>query len=199
MSETVQIIGTPTTQITTSTLPYYPNAPVPQDLGYQGWTSDPAQTATSTPTTAGTLYLAAIPVRSPCYIQNLHITLTAAASGATPNQNWLGAYAPDGTMLGTPVDITNSLTTVGQPITADIGSQLLQAGWIWLAGTFNASTTQPQLASLPSTAFAATNGLLTTTAYRYTTNGTGLTTLPASINPADNSESVMIPYWGAMS
>lgn len=198
MTEIVQIAGNPIVEITTSTLPYYPNAPVPTDLGYQGWTYDPTNATTGVTPTPGTLYLAAIPTRTPAYIQHLYIALTVAANGATPGQNWLGAYTSTGLQLGA-VDITSQLTTVGQPIGVNIGSTLLQTGYIWLAAVFNASATEPTLACSADAAFGTVNGLLTTSTYRYTSNGTGLTTLPTTITPSSNSGTVMIPYWGATS
>lgn len=174
------------------------NVYAPSDAGLIAWTYDIGIAPTNTSTTInGTVYLGQIVLRYPTTISNIVVDIATAATGVTANQNFLGLYDSSGVRQAVTAAgaIDAGLATTGA-LTGAVTPFAAPAGKYWIAFVFNA-TGAPQVAR--STSFSAPNYNLTASTFRYATNGTSQTSLPASITPASNSTSNVIVYWGAVS
>lgn len=165
----------------------------PADHGLAGWAFDPSLINNSSTAVSGTLYLTKILVRSAITVSSVWWSVVTAATSPTAGQNWVGLYDSSGNRLAqTGVDAV--VTTTGAKQTALSAS--LSPGFVWAALLFNA-TTGPMVGagsnfqSIPNIGLAAA-GL------RWAVNGTGRTSLPATITPASNTSTGNLNYWAAV-
>jgi hypothetical protein len=137
--------------------------------------------------TAGTLYLGKIPVRVAMTATNIVYVVSVAGVGASTG-SFVGLYSSSGTLLSGSADIGAALLGTGAISSALTTPQVLAAGsFVWAAFLENLATTQPTLREYGTPTFVDPNLNLTAAAFRAATNGTGLTTLPASITPSANA------------
>jgi len=99
-----------------------------------------------------------------------------------------GADSSAGTLLTGSADTASKLTAAGGQSMSLTTPQSLAAGtFVWVAFLENLATTQPQLRTFGALSASAPNVNLANATARVALNGTGLTSLPASITPSSNS------------
>lgn len=147
--------------------------------------------------TSGTIYLTAVNIRKTTTVSNIWIAM-ANTQPVTAGQCWVGLYNSSGTKL-VDVDTSASVNTLGVK-TFSVSAQTLPPGLYWIANVINFSGTAPQVMAGNTTGNtrAIANGALSTSQYRFCTNGIG-TTLPSSITPASNSTTGMLTLGAALS
>ena len=174
---------------------------LPSDHGLAAWTYDPLLTRANGVITAGTLYLAGIYLRASVpLIRQLWWINGAGGTTVTASQNWAGLYRWDGILMGSVnVDNKNSVGGKSAILTSPVRNPI--PGLYWVALLWNGSNL-PSMAKMdPSTFDAYCIGLGAQPGlYRFTANGTRLTALPGSINPANNlNNPTVYPFWAAVS
>lgn len=170
----------------------------PASHGAAAWCYDPALAVNSTQLTGGTLYLTRVNISASMAVTKLHWWIANQATTPVAGQNWVGLYNAAGTLLAS-VNVDAVLSTATLKTTT-ISSQPLTAGaFYWVGMLFNASVT-PTLtrASGWSGVTTAVNLGLTAPTYRFAINGTGRTTLPATITPASNVATDFAGPWAAV-
>jgi hypothetical protein len=159
----------------------------PPDSGLLSWSYDPAFTSTGQLTVNGTLYLIKVPIRSLQPIST--IWWNASAPGVTPTsgQNWAGIFNSSGTLVAS-VGVDAKVTSSNTPVSVTLGTSYTptQPGFVWVALLFNAAT-PPTLLRTNGANLSTNNAGLAASAYRFATNGTGLTALPGSVTPSSNA------------
>lgn len=164
--------------------------------GLVAWTYDPALAVNSTVLTGGTVYLARVRPRSTASVTKIYWHVATVAVTPTSSQNEIGIYSSSGTRLVT-ANVDADVTSTGLKVTTIASTELTAGSSYWIAMVFNAST-PPALAR--STGLAGASGLanagLTAVNYRFATNGTTQTALPATITPASNAAG--LPLWVAV-
>ena len=134
-------------------------------------------------------------------ISNLWWALQSAGTG-TSTGSFSGLYSSAGTLLSGSSDIASKVVGVSVPAGIEVPLTTPQADtagtFVWAAILCNLSSTQP--------GFHAANSLgiqgsvnLAAAAYRYATNGAGLTALPGTITPSSNSQSSAPTFWAGAS
>ncbi|MFI9339968.1 hypothetical protein ACIG0D_01630 [Streptomyces sp. NPDC052773] len=161
-----------------------PSQPQPADHGLIAWSADPSLAGSTSAAVSGTLYLAAVWIRSAAMISRLWWVHTTAGSGIVAGQCWAGLYDSAGARLAS-VGVDSEAAANG-PRSPAVAPLAVAAGRYWVALLFNA-TTPPILARTAGASATANNLNLTAASLRYAVNGTGLTALPATINPAANT------------
>lgn len=157
----------------------------PSDHGLIAWSSDPNYASSTNSTVSGTLYLAAVWLRADATINKLWWIHTTAGATATAGACWAGIYDSAGNRVAQ-VAIDSQTATNGVQ-SATLGAPAsLPAGRYWVALLFNA-TTAPVVARTAGASVTANNMNLSGATLRFAVNGTGLSTLPATITPASNS------------
>ncbi|MCI0690090.1 MAG: hypothetical protein L0Y54_23065 [Sporichthyaceae bacterium] len=116
------------------------------------------------------------------------------ATTPTGGQNFVGLYSPAGTRLAS-VGVDSDITTTGVKTTT-VGPVKVPAGFVWAAFLFNA-VTPPQMHRSQTGLLNRHNVGLPVERYRFARAGTGLTSLPASIDPAANTGGTVAPAWWA--
>lgn len=168
---------------------------LPSDNGYLIANGDYATGGTSVLTIAGTLYLVKLVIRGALTIGTLHFDVQTAGAGAS-TQTFVGLYNSSGTRLTGSSDVGAAFTSTGDASCALTTPQALSAGtFVWAALITNLATTQPTLLRFFN-ATAVLNPNLTAATFRWATNGTSLTALPASITPSSNAATA-ISLWVA--
>lgn len=170
----------------------------PSDHGYVTWDYANTAAVNSSATVNGTVHLFQVELRYATTLSKVAVNVATNGSGITANQNFLGVYDSGGTrrLVTAAGGIDAGLAASGALLANFTGSYAAPAGFYWIAIVSNA-TTPPQLARANGNISAANFGLVTAT-LRFATNGTGQTTLPASITPASNSTTNAITFWGAL-
>ena len=168
----------------------------PVNHGVAAWAYDPIAVVNSTVLTGGTVYLVKLHVSYDVSVTKVYWHVATAGVTATAGQNFVGLYDSSGTRLAT-TNVDADITSTGLKTTT-IASQSLQAGsFVWAAFVFNAGTI-PALGR--TSGLAGVGGLvnlgLSAASYRFATNGTGQTSLPASRTPGSNAQG--IPLWAAI-
>jgi hypothetical protein len=163
-----------------------PSVALPSDVGLKAWAYDPAALSTGQAITSGVIYLNGVYVHSATTASNLVYAQTTAGTGPTAGANWIGLYNASGTLLATTA-LDAVLTSVGIKSVA-ITPQAVTVGLYWVALLQNATSQQAGAQnSVGGFQSLAALGLTTGATARYAVNGTGATTLPATITPANNS------------
>lgn len=163
----------------------------------------------SAATTAGTLYLAKLPLQGGTTVTNLWFKIATAASGITTGQNFAGLYNSGGQRVATSADLASTIGTNTGPIQAALTAPYVVpsgGGNYYVGMFFNAGTTLPVLSCYSGfvtvTTSVATFGSTTTfgnTAAKYpfsvsaTTGNT--TALPASITMSSNTATGAYTLW----
>ena len=132
-------------------------------------------------TTAGTLYLARVPLDLGGSVANVEYMLTAGGASLTSGQCLIGVYSSAGALLGQTADLSATWTTAGQKAATLTAPTAVQdpGSFVWVAFLWN-GTTAPQLRGITATA-ALANVALTSAGFRFATAGTALTELPSTL------------------
>jgi len=164
-----------------------PNTILPSDHGLTAWAYDPATGCNGTITAVnGTMYLSTLSFRVTTTVNKLWYMASTVGSGPVAGQNWMGLYTAAGARVAS--GSADSLVTL---FNAAVGVTLATpyvapAGKYWVAMLFNA-TAPPTMSKTNVSINAFGSGAITSAAsYRFATNGTSQTTLPASITPSAN-------------
>jgi hypothetical protein len=154
-------------------------------------------TATNTDAapTAGTLCLAKVWVPERVQVANAVTYVKVAGTGATALANCFQAvYSSSGQRLGVTASQASAWATNGfkqAALTEDSAGSLIIGGpdvWVWVATLVGTqSTTQVRISSANATLSSMLNLGLAAAVLRFATNGTGLSSCPTSITPANNS------------
>lgn len=159
---------------------------VPADNGLLAANGDWMMARDGQTPTAGTLYLNKVQIRHDMTWTNVWFAVSTAGAGASTG-SYVGLYNSSGTLLSGSADIGSDLTVNGTYHIALTTPQVLAAGtFVWVAFLCNLATTQPTLSGWASTQ-ATANVNLSAANLRCAVNGTGLTSLPATIAPSSNS------------
>ncbi len=167
----------------------------PADHGLIAWSTDPSTTTTASLAVNGTVYLARLNVRVTSTITRVWYVQTVGMTTPTAGQNFTGIYNSSGTLLTSAS--TDSATTAGLKTISLDTPQSVSAGFIWAAFVWNASTA-PTVMRGGGQNSAANIANLSAANYRWATNGTGQTSLPASITPSSNSQTGVFALWAAV-
>jgi hypothetical protein len=168
----------------------------PRDHGLMAWAYDPMAAINSTVLTNGTVYLVRVPIASGGSATKVYWHVATIAVTPTASQNYVGVYDSTGARLAT-TNVDADITSTGLKTTTIASTGLTTGAAYWLAFVFN-SATPPALAR--TSGLAGAGGLinvgLTAATYRFATDGTGQTSLPASFTPSSNAQG--LPLWAAV-
>lgn len=176
--------------------------PRPQDQNLLAWTGDPNDaghvTAQSAAGVAGRVTLVRIVLREQTAWSNVWLGLAGIDPNAQLSHCYLGVYGADGALLASTADISPQLMTdaiakplpLAKPFTAAPGTyfvaMLLNGSWATNALTFKSTG-----------AGISVNAGLTPPNLRYSTVLTGQTSLPATLNLAEQSTSTINTGWAS--
>lgn len=166
--------------------------------GLAAWCYAPALAVNSTTLTNGTLYLVRMNIVAAVSVTKVHWWVGNSGSSPSSNQNQVGIYASDGTLLTSAI-VDAAISSAGPKSTTVASTPLTAGQFYWVALLFNASV-PPTLtrASGWTGVEAAANLGLTPATYMYATNGTGRSALPASITPGSNTGTDIAGPWAAV-
>lgn len=176
--------------------------PRPQDQNLLAWTGDPNDaghvTAQSAAGVGGRVTLVRIVLREQITWSNIWLGLAGIDAGAQLSNCYLGVYDEKGTLLSATADISPQLMTdaiakplpLAKPFTAAPGTYfialLLNGNW-----ATNALTLKSTGAGI------SVNAGLTPPRLRYSTVLTGQTSLPATVNLAEQATSTINTGWAS--
>jgi hypothetical protein len=164
------------------------------------WSYDPALPTNSLAlSTGGVVHLVKVILRYAATINNVLYQVNTAGATLTSGQNFVGIYDSGGTRRAVSADQTTAWGSTGLMTTVMTASYSAAAGVYYIAFVAN-GTTGPALARLNGLAGAGAtiNAGLTAATYRFATNGSGNTSLPASLTLSSNATE-SVPYWAALS
>ncbi|MGW7062095.1 hypothetical protein ACWGHM_26730 [Streptomyces sp. NPDC054904] len=178
------------------------DGPLPRDQNLLAWTGDPNDaghvTAQSAAGVGGRVTLVKIVLREQITWSNIWLGLAGVDPNAQLSNCYLGVYDARGALLASTADVSPQLMTdaiakplpLAKPFTAAPGTYfialLLNGSWATNALTLKATG-----------AGISVNAGLTPPQLRYSTLLTGQTTLPASVNLADQSTSTINTGWAS--
>ncbi|WP_328761550.1 hypothetical protein [Streptomyces sp. NBC_00272] len=176
--------------------------PRPQDQNLLAWTGDPNDaghvTAQSAAGVGGRVTLVRIVLREQITWSNVWLGLAGIDPNAQLSQSYLGVYDAGGTLRASTADISPQLMTdaiakplpLAKPFTAAPGTYFIA---LLLNGTWatNALTLKSTGAGI------SVNAGLTPPNLRYSTVLTGQTSLPATVNLAEQSTSTINTGWAS--
>lgn len=170
----------------------------PAAHGISAWCYDPALAVNSTSAVNGVLYLSRVNIASAVNVTKLYWWIGNQGSGAVAGQNHVGLYDSTGTLLAS-ANVDAAISSAGLKATT-IASQLLAAGsFYWVGILINASGAPTLTRGSGWTGVeAAANIGYTAATFRFATNGSSLTTIPASITPASNVGTDFAGPWVAV-
>ena len=171
---------------------------LPVNHGLTAWTYDPVIATTGSVAVNGTVYLSKVHIPDDAAITKVYWWVTTAGVTATAGQNWVGLYDAAGTRLAA-TGVDASVASTGLKTTTIASTSLTAGSFVWVALVFNAGT-PPALARATGNAglASAVNAGLTSGLYRFATNGTLQTSLPASITPGSNTAAGFAGPWAAI-
>jgi hypothetical protein len=165
---------------------------MPHTQGLLAWTDVPTSIGTGTAGIAGTLNLSAlyIPADSPC----TRLFWGNNAGGVTPTagQNFVSVINSAGVVLAS-VNVDAKVANTG--IQTETLALSLTAGMYWVGFLFNAATLPSVYRTGPLNGTLNNLGIALPQQYVAAKNGTGLTAMPASIDPTQNV--AQVPYFFA--
>jgi hypothetical protein len=167
----------------------------PATHGLSAWSLDPCSASATSAPTSGRLYLVRLYPAETGNVTTVHWLHTAAGAGPVAGQNWVGAYAADGTLLA-------SAATDGIVAAAGLQSVALAfprtAGVpVWIAYLWNAAG-NPTVARGSNVSFSTQmlNVGLAATDYAFALGPAGLVALPSPAVPAAFTSGINL--WMAM-
>ena len=170
----------------------------PADIGVLVASQDPAVYDAAQILTAGTVYLAKLPIRTAVTVSKTTWIVTTAGTGASTG-TFTALFSSTGALLSGSADVAASLTPAGLVQLSLTTPQALTAGsFVWSALLVNLASTQPTLSAAAAVDTAVLNAGLSAATFRAAVNGTGRTTLPASITPASNTATGAFGFWAGL-
>jgi len=180
---------------------YQPDSPLRH--GYVEWNFDPIcitnGSGPTSPLTSGTLYLLKISAQSGGTISNIVTVVGPAGSGLTSGRNFAGLYDSNGTQVGVTTDQTTAWASGGLVTMPLATPATLQAGRDYFVAFLSNGTTPPKFVTGAAASVTTPNAGLANAVRRFAVNGTGLTSLPATVTLASNSGTNAVPIWVALS
>ena len=175
--------------------PETPWQPSDNDLLMAAW--DPGLSPATTQLMVGVLYLVRLTAREDITVSKLWWNVFTAGAG-TSHGSFSGIYDAGGRLVASSSDIGSALTAVG-PVAVTLATPygMYRGQPVWAAILSNLATAQPFLAKGTGGQSLAEAGGLTVAEARFATNGSGLTTLPASIAPSRNTFTAQTLWAGA--
>jgi hypothetical protein len=171
---------------------------LPVNQGMAAWTYDPALAQNSSLLTGGTVYLSKVHISEAVTATKVYWWITTAGATPTAGQNFVGLYDSSGNRLAT-TNVDADISSTGLKTTTITGQNLTAGSFYWIAMVFNAATAPTIARATGSTGLAsAVNAGLTSSTYRFATNGTGQTALPASITPGSNVAAGFAGPWAGI-
>ena len=144
---------------------------------------------------AGTLYLVAVRIRYAITASKIWFIESPAGSGASTG-SFAGLYSSAGTLLSGSADAAAAYTGGFAQSVSLTTPQALAAGiFVWAALLVNLATTQPTMRLTGGGSAVPGSVNLPNSQLRVCVNGTGLTSLPASVTPASNTGAGAFPHW----
>ena len=170
----------------------------PAAHGLAAWAYDPALAVNSSGPAPGTLYLVRVNVAANVTATKLYWWIANVASSPTAGQNHIGLYDSTGTLL-TSVGIDGVQGAAGLKTTTIPGQNLVAGAFYWVGLLFNGPVppTLTRASGWTGVGEAASVGL-PPAQYRFATNGTGRTTMPATITPSANVGTDIAGPWVAV-
>lgn len=156
-------------------------------------------------TTAGTVYINRMFIRSNITATTLWITISTSGSGSNnpSTSSLLGLYSSNGTtatLLSATVDMTTVSIVSGARAYNLVTPQSLTAGQvIYGAIVTNLATTQPTIRQYAGGAVAGVNLNLAAASLRSATNGTTQSTLPGTLTMSSNNAGSAATFWMGIS
>lgn len=175
-------------------------APTPEDQSLLTWAFDPVHAVSFTATASGVLSLIKVWVRQSGTVTNVIYAIANAGVSMTSGQNFLGLYDTTGGRVALTADQSTNMGGTGIITAAFTTPYAAAAGFYWVAILTNSSGSSPQLARSGS---LATSGLASvgtsTSARRFASFGSGLTSLPASFTPSSTAAIANGTFWVGLS
>ncbi|MEV7584377.1 hypothetical protein [Streptomyces erythrochromogenes] len=174
----------------------------PSEQGLITWTYDPDMaghvTAQSAGGVAGRITLVKIPIREQVTISNVWLGLSGIDAGASLTNCYLGIYDAAGNLKATTADISASLMTgaVAKPL-ALVTPFVAAPGFYYIAMLLNGTWATNSLHFKASGAGVSVNAGLTAPNLRYSNILTAQSSLPASLNLANQSTSTINTGWAS--
>ncbi len=166
------------------------------------WNYDPiaasATTSAASTLTAGAVTLVKFTAQTTGTINNIIAQVLAAGATLTSSQNYAAIFSMAGTRLGITADQTTAWGSTGLKTMALTSGVAVTAGTDYWVAFLSNGTTPPKFTQAAGTVVTANAGLTTST-YRFATNGTGQTSMPGSIAPASNTGTNAVTMWVALS
>jgi hypothetical protein len=175
---------------TVNGFPVLAGASQPSDQNLLSWSFDPALAVNGgVAFSTGIIHLIKVSLRFAATISNVVYNVTGAGSTLTSGQNFVGLYTTSGTRVALSADQTTTWGSSGVKTTAFTAPYSAAAGSYYIAFLTN-GTTGPALARATGTANAGAmfNAGLTAASYRFATNSSALTALPATITLSSNGQ-----------
>jgi hypothetical protein len=174
------------------------NTPLPDDQAIKAWTYDPALASNATAPTAGQLQLMRFILRSGQTISTIYLDINGLGSVLASGQNLVGLYTSAGALIDGCGDQTVAWGSTGLKA-GTLGSSHALTSGIYYVGFVANGTSSPTFARGNGLAGAANmNNLgLTTSTCRFGTNGSGVTSLPATITMSSNTFAA-VSFWAAV-
>lgn len=170
----------------------------PSDQGMLSWTHDPANNVgAAILTTAGTVYMFAVPLRQITTVTSVIIGVQAAGATLTAGQNFAGLYDSAGNRVGITADQTTNWQSTGAKVMNLTAPALLQPGMYYVAVVANGTTLPTLTRGITDALGGVMNTNLTAATFRFSFGATGQTTLPATITMASRT-SVMTCWFAAI-
>lgn len=179
----------------------------PEWHGLIDWNFDPILAATSGGTTAvnGTIYVMKVVPRVSYTVTNVNLIVGTAPLTPTASSNYAALYdGITGTQLGVSADQGTAWGSTGLVATAltatTTGSLALTAGRpVYVAFTNTASTAAKFAANSAVIATFADGGITTANYFRFATNGSFSSSMPASLTLSSNSHTSALAFWCGLS
>lgn len=168
--------------------------PTPRDHGLVAWTADPGSSNSSSAPVNGTLYLCAVYIHRVVSVTKIYWVINTPGAAPTASQNFVGLYNSAGTLLAS-TGVDASVTSAATHATT-ISATALTPGFYWVSFLFNAAT-PPVLSRSTSLAQGINSVGQAAATQRFATNGTGRTSMPASITPGANG-TTQNTFWAAV-
>jgi peptidoglycan/xylan/chitin deacetylase (PgdA/CDA1 family) len=167
----------------------------PEDHALIGWAYDPVIASTSTIPTAGLLQMVKVKVPQAATITNVLLSATVAGATLTAGQCFAGLWNSSLTLLSATADQATAWQSAGVQSMALTTPQAVPAG-VYYVGFYWNGTTGPSFARQTSGSSQLNVGLASTAA-RWATSSSGLTTTPPAT--AGALSKAAIGYWAAVS
>lgn len=180
--------------------PAFPGAWLPSDNGYLGANYDYASSSGGGAAIAGTRYLQKLVLRATTKFTNLHYLVSSVGLGAS-TQSFVALWDSAGNLKSSSSDVGAQFLT-GAQVNGDAACPLTTPTTITVTDTpvivytgclFNLASTQPTLERALNVALASGPGISTPATYRWASNGTIQTTMPALT--LSNNVATAFTFW----